>query len=104
MKLNVDGSSLGNPGQAGGGGVIWNDKGKLVSAISIFFGEATNNKAELRALIEGLKICHELEVYHIDIECDSLVVISWILYNKCHLWYLWDFWENLVELLSEFNF
>lgn len=104
VKLNVEGSSLGNPGLSGEGGVVQNDKGELESAFSIFFREATNNEAKLRALIEGLKICRELEVYHIDIECDSPVVMSWILYNKCPLWYLWDFWENLVELLQEFNF
>lgn len=41
IKHNVDGSSLGNLGQAGRGGVVQNDKGELISAFSIFFREAT---------------------------------------------------------------
>ncbi|CAI9763284.1 unnamed protein product [Fraxinus pennsylvanica] len=98
------GSSLGNPGQVGGGGVIRNEKDELVSAFCTYFGEATNNEAELRAIIEGLRICRELEVYHLDIERDSLIVVSWILSQKCPVWYLWDFWEDLVELLQKFNF
>ncbi|CAI9763285.1 unnamed protein product [Fraxinus pennsylvanica] len=104
VKLNVDGSSLGNPGQAGGGGMIRNEKCELVSAFCTYFGEATNNEAELRAIIEGLRICRELEVYQLDIECDSLLVVSWILSQKCPIWYLWDFWEDLVELLQKFDF
>ncbi|CAI9780944.1 unnamed protein product [Fraxinus pennsylvanica] len=40
----------------------------------------------------------------VDIECDSLLVVSWILARKCTLWYLWDFWEVLIELLKKFDF
>lgn len=72
IKLNVDGSSLGNLGQAGRGGVVQNDKGELISAFNIFFREATNNEVELRALIESLKICREPKLYHIDIKCTTI--------------------------------
>ncbi len=54
MKLYCDGSSLGNPGPGGYGGILeYQDKRKE------FFGgekETTNNRMELRAVIEGLKL------------------------------------------------
>ncbi|CAI9784431.1 unnamed protein product [Fraxinus pennsylvanica] len=99
VKLNVDGSSLGNPGQIGGGRLIKNERSELVSAFSSYFGEGTNNGAELRALIESLKLRSELGVNHIDIECHSSLVVSWVSSLKCSLWYLWDFWDNLLNLL-----
>ena len=35
FKLNSDGSSLGNPGKAGGGGLIRNDKGEWLSSVCV---------------------------------------------------------------------
>lgn len=92
VKINVDGSSLGNPGQVGGGGVIRNDKGMVLAAFATNFGiAASNNEAELRAIIEGLKLCQHIGCFHVDIECDSKIVVEWMLKRKCTAWYLWDF-------------
>ncbi|CAI9783377.1 unnamed protein product [Fraxinus pennsylvanica] len=51
VKLNVDGSCSGNPGMAGGGGVVRDDMGRLAAGFSPFFGDGSNNEAELRALM-----------------------------------------------------
>ncbi|CAI9758516.1 unnamed protein product [Fraxinus pennsylvanica] len=104
-KLNIDGSSLGNPGQAGGGGggVIRNDKGMVLAAFATNFGIASNNEAELRALLEGLKFCQHIGVFHVDVECDSKIVVEWMLKCKCIVWYLWDFWEELLNLMNLFE-
>ncbi|CAI9775522.1 unnamed protein product [Fraxinus pennsylvanica] len=102
-KLNVDGSSLGNSGQAGGGGVIRNDKGMVLAAFATNFGIASNNEAELRALLEGLKLCQHIGVFHVDVECDSKIVVEWMLKRKCTVWYLWDFWEELLNLMNLFE-
>lgn len=65
MKLIVhtDGGARGNPGPAGVGVVIEevkSDKGKVISKTTLIefgkrIGEATNNVAEYRAVIEALK-------------------------------------------------
>ncbi|CAI9781002.1 unnamed protein product [Fraxinus pennsylvanica] len=102
-KLNVDGSSLGNPSQACGGGVICNDKGMVLAAFATNFGIASNNEAELRALLEGLKLCQHIGVFHVDVECDSKIVVEWMLKRKCTVWYLWDFWEELLNLMNLFE-
>ena len=49
LKLNIDGSSKGNPGLSGRGAVLRNHRGKFVLAGSYFNGVCTNMEAELRA-------------------------------------------------------
>lgn len=46
-----DGASVGNPGPSGIGGLIQDPDGKIVCEISQSIGQATNNKAEYKALI-----------------------------------------------------
>ena len=102
LKLNLDGSSLGNPGPAGGGGVLRDSSGNFIFGFSKFFGSCSNNEAELRAVVEGITICKQLGHVGIDIECDSDVVVSWIRSRRCR--YLWDFWDQLTDLLEGFDF
>lgn len=55
----TDGGSRGNPGPAGVGVVICNDKNQLVKKYSQAIGEKTNNEAEYEAVIFALqKIRH----------------------------------------------
>jgi ribonuclease HI len=54
-KLNVDGSSRGNPGHSGGGVVIRDCMGYVCEARSYYFGVQTNLHAELEALLHGLQ-------------------------------------------------
>ncbi|CAI9782084.1 unnamed protein product [Fraxinus pennsylvanica] len=103
VKINVDGSSLGNPDQAGGGEVIRNEKGMVLAAFATNFGIESNNEAELRATIEGLKLCQHIGAFHVDLECDSKIVVDWMLKLKCTVWYLWDFGEKLLNLMSLFE-
>ena len=70
--LYSDGSSLGNPGPGGYGGILrFKDKEKIYSG-----GEAhtTNNRMELRGVIEGLKLLKE--PCKVTIYSDSSYVIN----------------------------
>ncbi|KAK1564397.1 hypothetical protein Q3G72_002354 [Acer saccharum] len=104
LKLNLDGSSLGNPGPAGGGHVLRDSSGNFIFGFSKFFGLCSNNEAELRAVVEGISICKHLGHDGIDIECDYDIVVFWIRSRICNLWYLWDFWDQLIDLLEGFDF
>ena len=53
--IYTDGGSRGNPGPAGMGVVVANEKGKMVKEYSGFLGVKTNNEAEYEAVIFGLK-------------------------------------------------
>ncbi|XP_060211737.1 uncharacterized protein LOC132639298 [Lycium barbarum] len=78
LKLNTDGCSKGNPGLSGGGGVIRNHQGKLISAFSSPLGCMTNNLSEATALQTGLKWCIDNAIRKIEVESDSLMLIKWI--------------------------
>ena len=55
FKLFSDGASKGNPGRAGGGGVVINPKGKVEIEYSWNIGYDFNNMAETYGLWQGLK-------------------------------------------------
>jgi len=57
MKIIIytDGGSRGNPGPAGIGVVIADDKGAPIKKYSEYLGEKTNNEAEYQAIIFALK-------------------------------------------------
>uniref|UniRef100_A0A2N9I4P7 RNase H type-1 domain-containing protein n=1 Tax=Fagus sylvatica TaxID=28930 RepID=A0A2N9I4P7_FAGSY len=76
FKLNTDGSSLGNPGLAGGGGVIRNHLGDWVGGYSRAIGHTTSVQAELRALKDGLILAIDIGILNLEIEMDSLVAVE----------------------------
>ena len=76
FKLNTDGSSLGNPGLAGGGGVIRNHVGEWVGSFSRAIGVTSSVQAELRTLKDGLKLAIDLGILNLEIEMNSLVAVQ----------------------------
>ncbi|GLJ30872.1 hypothetical protein SUGI_0613820 [Cryptomeria japonica] len=79
LKLNFDGPCRGNPGVSGFGVVVRNSEGKLILGIYGTIGEATNNDAEICALVEGLKLCVTNKMSNLIIEGDSSIVIQGII-------------------------
>ncbi|HET9641344.1 MAG TPA: reverse transcriptase-like protein [Candidatus Paceibacterota bacterium] len=51
--INADGGARGNPGPAGAGAVVKDERGRIVASISEFLGHATNNVAEYTALVSA---------------------------------------------------
>lgn len=62
LIINTDGGARGNPGPAGIGVVLKNEKGDIVKEISEYIGETTNNQAEYKAVVVALE--HALEQLH----------------------------------------
>ena len=54
VKLNTNGSSIGNPGLAGGEGLIRNANGEWVRGFARAIGVTTSAVAELWALRDGI--------------------------------------------------
>lgn len=54
--LYTDGGSRGNPGVAGAGAVVLNEKGEVVVQGHKSLGVVTNNEAEYLAVVFGLKL------------------------------------------------
>ena len=76
MKLNTDGSALGNPGIAGGGGVIRDWAGNWVAGFSRKIGVATSLVAELWAIRDGLMLCIDRRLTMVEVESDAKVVVD----------------------------
>lgn len=76
LIIYTDGGARGNPGPAGCGAVIYNEKKELLEGLSKFIGNTTNNQAEYQAVILGLKRAKELKVKDIDFFLDSELVVK----------------------------
>ncbi|XP_042969782.1 uncharacterized protein LOC122302545 isoform X2 [Carya illinoinensis] len=72
--LQFDGASKGNPGQAGAGAVLRAEDGSMVCRLSEGVGIATNNVAEYRAVILGLKHALKKGYKYIRVQGDSKLV------------------------------
>ncbi|MBI2954112.1 MAG: ribonuclease HI family protein [Chloroflexi bacterium] len=78
LFLYCDGAARGNPGPAGIGARIEDERGNIVREVSKFIGHATNNQAEYSALIAGLKAASELSPDVVHIRLDSELVVKQI--------------------------
>ncbi len=72
--IQIDGSSLRNPGPAGIGVRILGPDGNVRKEISRSIGIRTNNQAEYEGLLCALQECRELGNRHIVIRTDSELV------------------------------
>jgi len=75
-RLFTDGGARGNPGPAAFGYVLEADDGHVLDARGEAIGVATNNVAEYRALVEGLKRALELGVGEVDVVSDSELLVK----------------------------
>ena len=76
IKLNVDGASKGNPGLAGGGGVLRSHRGDWIKGFAANFGVCSSMKAELLALLQGLQLARNLGISRLEVHMDSKVVVD----------------------------
>jgi ribonuclease H / adenosylcobalamin/alpha-ribazole phosphatase len=74
--LHFDGGSRGNPGPAAYGFVLDRPNGEQLAAAGEAIGVATNNVAEYRGLIEGMRRASELGVSRLTVHGDSKLVIE----------------------------
>ena len=74
--LFFDGASKGNPGQAGGGGIIFDPDGNLHLSFAWGLGLASNNQAEYLALWQGLNQARKLNIQKLFIFGDSRLIIK----------------------------
>lgn len=78
--IYTDGGSRDNPGIAGAGAVIVDEKGNVLKEISEFLGVRTNNWAEYQAIILGLEVVkkifgkEKLKDMDVEVKTDSELV------------------------------
>ncbi|XP_043725602.1 uncharacterized protein LOC122672168 [Telopea speciosissima] len=102
IKLNIDGSSLGNPGRAGTGGVFRNHQAQVVFSFIRFLGISSSYAAEYEALLGGLSKAKEMGFRELWIESDSASVVSSIQSSNIP-WFARQRWMVLEPYLDSCN-
>src|SRR5438270_277846 len=74
-KLNCDGVSCGNPGPAGGGGVLRDSRSCLKLGYFEYFGVQTSLEAEVRAVSLGLQHLLGMNITFLWLELDTLILV-----------------------------
>ncbi|WP_030807511.1 bifunctional RNase H/acid phosphatase [Streptomyces sp. NRRL S-337] len=78
LIVEADGGSRGNPGPAGYGAVVLDpETGEALAEAAEFIGTATNNVAEYKGLVAGLRAAHALDPEaRIQVRMDSKLVVE----------------------------
>ncbi|WP_019631251.1 bifunctional RNase H/acid phosphatase [Actinomadura atramentaria] len=78
LVVEADGGSRGNPGPAGYGSLVRDAlTGEVLAEHARSIGRATNNVAEYRGLIEGLRLAAELDpAARVEVRMDSKLVVE----------------------------
>jgi ribonuclease HI len=76
--VHVDGGARGNPGPAAAACVISTPAGEILGEHAELLGEVTNNVAEYRALLLGLRQARELGVSEVEVVNDSELIAKQI--------------------------
>jgi ribonuclease HI len=104
ITLYFDGCSKGNPGPSGSGALIKNEKDICVWSASEYIGNTTNNVAEYKGLILGLKQIKDLKHFNftkVFVKGDSMLVINQMngkyKVNSPHLIQLYNEAKELIE-------
>lgn len=74
LVVHVDGGARGNPGPAAAAAVLSTPDGDVVDEATELLGETTNNVAEYRGLLLGLRRARELGATEVEVVNDSELV------------------------------
>ncbi len=86
VMVHVDGGSRGNPGPAAAASVVSSVEGEVLDEASELLGTQTNNVAEYRALLLGLKRARALGASEVEVVNDSELIAKQVqgLYKVKH--------------------
>jgi ribonuclease HI len=76
VRLYTDGGARGNPGPAAAAYVLEAEDGTLLDARGETIGVATNNVAEYRALVAGLRKARDLGLDDVEVVSDSELLVK----------------------------
>jgi ribonuclease HI len=107
-RLSTDGGARGNPGPAAYAYVLEADDNTVLAAHGEAIGVATNNVAEYRALVEGLRKAVEVGTDELEVVSDSELIVhqmrgEWKVKNEA-LKVLWLDAQELADKLGKVTF
>ena len=103
LKLNFDGSSLGNPGPGGFGCVIRDHNGLVLRYVAGPLGSCNSTKAEVMGLHMGLRELKSLGIGRVVVEGNSKVVVGWARGSYQGTWLFSNFIHEIWDLALFLN-
>ena len=78
LIVEADGGARGNPGIAAGGAIVIDgESGEVLSELGVYVGVATNNVAEYRGMLEGVRRAYDLDPgASVHVRMDSKLVVE----------------------------
>lgn len=105
LFANIDGASLGNPGDAGYGVVVRSEDGTVIKSVGRFIGKATNNVAEYHGLLGCLSLIRAFPVQSLTVYSDSLLLVNQINGSyKVKQPHLQELFRTIKETLQQRSF
>jgi ribonuclease HI len=103
IKCNIDGASIGNPGNSACGGIFRNHEADFVCCFAEPLGNSSSYLAELNGALRAIDLAFENSWNNIWLETDSsLVVLAF--QNEGHIpWSLRNRWHNMKFKLRQIN-
>ncbi|KAK4723416.1 hypothetical protein R3W88_026195 [Solanum pinnatisectum] len=101
MKLNTDGSCIGE--SSGGGGVVRDSNGNCIMAFILPLGNGTSNTAERKAFLIGLKWCIANGHIFTTVETDSLLLLNSILNLWSTPWRMKEMVDEIREVADKLS-
>jgi ribonuclease HI len=102
-----DGASNGNPGEAGCGAVLVDERGEVLLEDYRYLGRATNNVAEYQGAILALKRASELGASQLELRVDSGLLANQIMgrykVKSRMLAHLYQDLKKMAELFEKFT-
>jgi ribonuclease HI len=107
-RLFTDGGARGNPGPAAYAYVLEAENDTVLAAHGEAIGVATNNVAEYRALVEGLRKAVEVGIEELEVVSDSELLVhqmrgEWKI-KKDTLRSLWDEAQDLAGRIAKVRY
>ncbi|XP_055961571.1 uncharacterized protein LOC130015445 isoform X2 [Mercurialis annua] len=104
-KVNTDGSALGSPGIAGGGGIFRNSNSFTRGAFSFCLGVEFAFVAELATAIMAVNIAWRRGWHYLWLECDSSYVVQLFLSKSINVpWVYLHRWITCLHQVSHMTF
>jgi len=104
LRIYTDGASRGNPGPAAIGALVKDEQSMVVSTVSRYIGETTNNQAEYQAVITGLKEALKFKPDRVTLFIDSELVLKQLdgSYRVKNL-FIFPLYKEAAELCKKFS-
>lgn len=79
---------------SGGRDILRDANGHSIFAFVRYYGISYNNNVEIRALLDGLNFCVQMNITHIKVETDSKLVVKWWDQNDQVPWRSHTYWHE----------